>query len=206
MKKFELYFPVKPKRVNQSFGTNPEYYQKNITDESGKPIIEGHNGIDFYATHGQPVRATHDGVCYVGVDNREGYGVVIRTRESFDYNGREVFFKTIYWHLVNNIPVENGQVVKTGDIIGYADNTGLSTGDHLHFGLKPQAQGEENGSWYNVEQKNGYAGAIDPTPYFTGFFAEDFEKVKEIEKDIGIVARLVAALKETVVSWLFLRK
>jgi murein DD-endopeptidase MepM/ murein hydrolase activator NlpD len=46
--KLELFWPVKPAPVSQSFGVNGAYYLAN-----GIPIA-GHNGIDFAATHGQP--------------------------------------------------------------------------------------------------------------------------------------------------------
>ena len=59
--------------------------------------------------------------------------------------------KTIYWHLIKEIPVKVGQKVQAGDVVGYADNTGFSTGDHLHFGLKPQEKGENDWTWVNIE-------------------------------------------------------
>ena len=180
MAKFELFYPVKPLKFNQKFGENANTFYK----DQG---MVGHNGIDFYTVHGQPVYAAHDGVCYPEIDSSGGNGVVIRTNEAFDYDGPnapvsgKVYFKTIYWHLVNaHAVVKTGQVVKAGDLIGYADSTGKSTGDHLHFGLKPQAYNEDNFSWYNVDQAGGYLGAIDPAPYFNGYFAEDAQKVKLI--------------------------
>ncbi len=73
--------------------------------------------------------------------------------------------------------------IKRGDLIGFADNTGFSTGDHLHFGLKPikTANGgpispedaTDVGNYQNLEQLNGYAGAIDPSPYYLGKNAND---------------------------------
>ncbi len=43
-------------------------------------------------------------------------------------------FFTLYAHL-ETISVTDGQHVSKGDVIGLADNTGYSCGDHLHFGL-----------------------------------------------------------------------
>jgi hypothetical protein len=36
--------------------------------------------------------------------------------------------------------------------------------------LKPVYQGEQPWQWDNVEQENGYRGAVDPAPYFVGQF------------------------------------
>lgn len=174
--KFELFYPVRPFFVFQGFGQcHPavcDIYRKQLG-------LAGHNGLDVRASHGQIVRAAHDGiVTFAGEDGSAGYGVVIRTHDKREYNGGEVHMKSIYWHLKKDgIFVYAGQSVKVGDIIALADNTGLSTGDHLHFGLKPLAQGEADWQWYNVEQNNGYGGAIDPAPYFTGMYADDYASI-----------------------------
>lgn len=173
--KLELSYPVKPLIINQKFGGNGDYYRSNGIN------IVGHNGIDFWAQHGQPVYATHDGISYVGHDDKEGNGVVLVTTQKYDYGESQAYFKTIYWHLLPNIPVTNGQSIKMGDLIGYADSTGFSTGDHLHFGLKPMANNEPAGSWINIEQNNGYLGAIDPLPYFNGRSAQGFHFDKDLE-------------------------
>lgn len=180
--KLQLYYPVKPLFINQKFGevANLQYYLDN-----GIKVI-GHNGIDFMAKHGQPIYASHDGKGYYEVDTGQGHGVVLMSNEKFDYNGNQAYMKTIYWHMVDSAkepqyksPVEGyvlpgkGLDIKAGDLIGYTDSTGLSTGDHLHFGLKPVEQGEYEGSWFNIENANGYYGAIDPAPYLNGLFAQD---------------------------------
>ncbi len=176
MNKLQLYYPVKPMILTQKFGETAllQYYKDN-----GIPITS-HNGQDLATPYGHEVRAAHDGTCFVEVDSKQGHGVIIRSLVSYDSDGKECFVKTIYWHLIDNIPVKNGQVVKAGEIVGYADSTGLSTGNHLHFGLKPQIMGEPNNTWYNVEQNNGTFGAIDPAPYYNGLYAADINSGKYI--------------------------
>ena len=202
--KFTISYPIKPQIISQTFGVNSQFYS-----QSQYGGIKGHNGIDFIAQHGLPVYAIHDGTAYYEYDGSQGEGVVIHTNTQFDDNkGNQCYYKTIYWHLCSAIkepkftsPIyiavgyhpdmsgisNKGIQVKEGDLIGYADNTGTSTGDHLHLGLKPCAIGEPSGSWYNIEQNNGYNGAIDPIPFFSGRFAIDapiFEKALETATEI----------------------
>ena len=160
MKKLELFWPLKKSFIGQGFGQNLSPLYKEIG-------LAGHNGLDLPCPIGEPIYAAHDGiVTYAGTDGKEGYGIVIRTEERFyDLDNNLYFWKTIYWHLLPNIPVRVGQKVQIGDIIGYGDTTGYATGSHLHFGLKPIAQGENEWTWINTKQNNGYFGAIDPEPY-----------------------------------------
>lgn len=192
--KFELFYPVKPWVVTQGFGGNVELY--------GQFGIDGHNGLDIAATHGQPVFAAHDGiVTYAGMDSNEGVGVVLRTEEQFDYGEGVAYMKSIYWHLINNIVVRVGQKVKAGDLLGYADNTGFSSGDHLHFAVKPIAQGENEWIWYNVRQKNGYNGAVDPTPFFNGYYAQDAQQViSALEQQIKLLMMQIVILLKNKLS------
>ncbi len=183
--KLELSYPLKPKGINQPFGnTDPKY--------TGLGLV-GHNGIDFFATDNQSIRATHDGiVTFTGEDGAGGLGVVVRTQDKKEYNNGETFFKSIYWHLKpGTFQVKAGDIVKCGQILGGADNTGMSTGTHLHFGLKPIQQGEQDWIWYNLEHNNGYWGAIDPAPYWNGMYAEDY---KTISDQLALIAKKVAEL------------
>ncbi len=178
MPKLELYFPVRIFSVNQAFGLNGAPFYKTQG-------MKGHNGLDLTAFHGEPIYAAHDGIAYPEVDSAGGNGVVIKTTSQYEFEGKLTNFKTIYWHLMDaDAVVHTGQLVKAGDIIGYADNTGNSTGDHLHFGLKPCAINETEGTWYNMEQNNGYYGAIDPMPYFNGKFAADIDGKYIFEKTL----------------------
>lgn len=163
--------------MNQIFGVNGAYYQANGIK------IDGHNGIDFATVHGQPVYACHDGYAFYEVDENQGDGFVIITNKPYQYDGKSAYFKTIYWHLCSKFdPIfaplistsGSAVAVKAGQLIGFADSTGFSTGDHLHFGLKPVQPGEPLGAITNLVPNNGYLGAIDPAPFFSAEYAQDF--------------------------------
>ncbi len=86
-----------------------------------------HNGIDIPAPKNTSVIASDDGiVIFAGYKN--GYGNVVEI-EHFDNK------KTLYAHN-NSIVVNEGQVVKRGQVIAKVGSTGDSTGNHVHFEVK----------------------------------------------------------------------
>lgn len=127
--------------------------------------LRGHNGRDFMAFHGEFVyfAATDgngnsiQGTCWTEVDADGGIGVDI----IFQDPDTKEWFQLKLWHLLKPL-VSDGQKIKSGDLIGLADTTGASSGNHLHDGFKPLNSG-------NLEDKkfpnNGYTGAIDPATY-----------------------------------------
>ena len=88
-----------------------------------------HNGVDFVAQRGTPVRAIGDGqVVYAGW-KKGGYGRMIEVQHDVAYASR-------YAHLQGlGSGVRKGIHVKKGQIIGYVGSSGLTTGPHLHFEL-----------------------------------------------------------------------
>ena len=148
-------------------GHNPPPGYKSVYSQ-----MKGHNGLDVIAHRWQPVYAAHDGVVEeleTEADRGLGVGIVTSQRYRCAETGVPEFFKTRYWHLVA-IQVKLGDRVRPGSLIGWADSTGISSGDHLHFELKPVAK-NKRGQWENVLQSNGYFGAVDPTPYMIDLFA-----------------------------------
>jgi murein DD-endopeptidase MepM/ murein hydrolase activator NlpD len=103
------------------------------TSASKRLYVSGsHNGVDFGAPIGTPVKSVLDGVV-VGTGNTD----LVRGCYSF---GKWVLVKhpnglsTVYAHL-SVIKAVEGQNVSTGDVVGYSGNTGYSTGPHLHLGV-----------------------------------------------------------------------
>jgi len=83
-----------------------------------------HNGVDYAAPTGTPVRSVGDGVVsFAGVQNGFGNVVMIKHRNQHE---------TVYAHL-SRIGVRKGQNVSQGDTIGAVGSTGWATGPHLHF-------------------------------------------------------------------------
>lgn len=185
--KLTLHPPVLPLHINQVFGVD-----KNTYKQFG---LEGHNGLDLRTYHGQPVYAAHDGIANYEVDGSQGHGVDVVSTKKYD-NG---YAKTRYWHLcdpkkepqfASPIYGKKNAKVKAGDVIGYADNTGFSTGDHLHFGYKPQGKNSK-GVFYNLFPDNGFKGATDPLPFL---------KTTETKLEFGAKGPHVTALQEVLLK------
>lgn len=174
-KKF-LFRPIHPFVVGQVFGANtvcvdlatgskfiscdgynpPEGYRSVYTSK-------GHTGIDLPSHRWNKVYAAYDGIVHgINTNEKTGLGVIIKHFVDGEH------YMTKYWHLAA-MDVDLGQKVGVGDFIGYADNTGWSSGDHLHFEL-----GKVNHLGGNYEP-------IDPLPYMYPTFALDAK---------GIIARI----------------
>ena len=197
MNKF-LFQPVFPFIINQRFGDNKAcvslYDGKTVINCDGnnppqgyKSIysqMKGHNGIDLHTTRWQPVYAACDGyVVEKETDVARGLGIGIL------HNSYGEHFKTRYWHLIA-MDVDIGDFVETGDLLGYADNTGYSSSDHLHFELKKT---DSKGNTLNGD--NGYFGAIDPLPYMVPIFAPTAKStLGKIKEQLATIADKVADL------------
>jgi murein DD-endopeptidase MepM/ murein hydrolase activator NlpD len=116
-----LSWPLDNIFITQTFGK---------TIDSKRLYVSGtHNGVDFRASRGTPVKAALTGIV-------DGTGNTDAQKGCYSY-GKWVLIKhsnglsTLYGHL-DLIKVSPGQKVNTGDIIGYSGQTGYSTGPHLH--------------------------------------------------------------------------
>ncbi len=117
-----LIYPLDDVRITQKFGK---------TADSVRLYAAGtHNGIDFAASPGTPIKAAADGTV-AGTGNTDdacrgaSYGRWVMIRHP---NG----LATLYGHM-QLIKAAAGQHVNAGDIIGYSGSTGYATGPHLHL-------------------------------------------------------------------------
>lgn len=124
-----------PQRGTKVFA--PPLDKMTLTQQFGKTSFSArlytsgtHNGTDFGISVGTPVKAMLSGTI-IGQGNTDltcpgaSYGRWVLIRHN---NG----LASLYAHL-SLIKVTEGQVVSTGDVIGYSGNSGYSTGPHLHL-------------------------------------------------------------------------
>lgn len=104
----------------------------------------GHDGVDFDMAVGTAVLAVDDGVV-VKADANGDYGTTLVISHTWG--------KSYYGHL-SMITKHVGDTVAKGHPVAISGNTGLTTGPHLHFGIK-----------LNINDiDNGYYGKVNPWP------------------------------------------
>ena len=123
------YYTLDGQSLRRAFLASPMEFSR-ITSGFGMrfhPILQtarAHQGVDYGAPIGTPVRSVGDGVVdFAGVQN--GYGNIIILKHRNNY-------KTVYAHL-SRINVRKGANVSQGQVIGAVGATGWATGPHLHF-------------------------------------------------------------------------
>jgi murein DD-endopeptidase MepM/ murein hydrolase activator NlpD len=85
-------------------------------------------GIDWAIPSGSPIVAAQAGKVVMLRNDATGYGTHVRIQH-------EDGFLSIYAHMMD-FAVRVGDEVRAGEVIGRSDNTGNSTGPHLHFELR----------------------------------------------------------------------
>ncbi|MBQ7767257.1 MAG: peptidoglycan DD-metalloendopeptidase family protein [Oscillospiraceae bacterium] len=85
-----------------------------------------HQGVDLAAPANTPIYASRTGVVTVATSSKSaGNYVTINHGDGYS---------SIYMHMTRYV-VSKGQAVSAGQLIGYVGSTGISTGNHLHFGI-----------------------------------------------------------------------
>ncbi len=123
------YYTLEGNSLRKAFLASPLEFSRMTSGFGGRlhPIAKQfrmHNGVDYAAPTGTPIRSVGDGVVeFAGM--QRGYGNVV---EIMHRDGKS----TLYAHM-SRIAVSKGQRVGQGDNIGAVGSTGWSTGPHLHF-------------------------------------------------------------------------
>ena len=130
-KKWE-YFNIDGGSLEKAFLRAPldfAYVSSHFNPNRRHPIlntIRAHNGVDYAAKRGTPIRATGEGVIQ-SVGWKSGYGRTIVIR-----HGGEI--TTLYAHMDKYHPsMTKGMKVSQGQTIGYVGDSGLATAPHLHY-------------------------------------------------------------------------
>ncbi|HBP00327.1 TPA: hypothetical protein DD617_04045 [Candidatus Uhrbacteria bacterium] len=135
---------LKVERVGGGIRTSEVPRQSSIQTCSAwmRPVVFGrltqgfsetHHGLDIYVRVGTQILVFLDGkIKKVGIDRNGGSFVVV------DHGGS---VESVYGHL-SRIDVHIGQIVYTGDLLGFSGGepgtygAGISTGPHLHFEVR----------------------------------------------------------------------
>lgn len=135
-------------RISQIFGANPDMYAKFN--------YKGHNGIDFALPTGTEVIAPHSGKVIEAALDADGYGWYLKIEN--DKEG------SVLGHN-KELKVKVGDNVSEGQVIAISDNSGWSTGPHLHWGYYLLPRDRANGYGGFINQAGKYSDSIVPDTY-----------------------------------------
>lgn len=128
-----------------------------------------HNGTDYAAPHGTPIKSTAAGVVErTGFTTGNGNFVKVKHNKTY---------ATQYLHM-SKILVRNGQRVAQGQVIGKVGSTGLATGPHVCYRF-----------WKNGKEVDPFAQKLPNTEPLQGATRNQyFDYIKPIKRSIDSVA------------------
>lgn len=181
----KLYYPAKPFQLNQAWGIlNPIYQQFGFSR---------HNGIDIALGTDKKLYAPCDGqVVRIGNQPTGGGNFFGIMTDRYTFVDGEFRVLIDFLHC-ESILVKEGDVLKTGDFMAIADNTGFSTGPHTH--IQPRRvkfwnlSSGANLTW-TPQDINDENGSFDPMPYFTGYYAVNYNFL------VSLLTRLVGVFSQ----------
>ena len=178
-----IFRAVKPNLMTQAFD------MKQSLVEMYKSLgMTNHGGYDWYTPEGEPLYFDCSCAGYVlntEIDSAGGLGINIITETE------DGIFKHRYWHL-KKFNVVAGQKVESGDLIGWCDNTGMSTGSHLHRDMKEMVK-DFQGVLKIKNPDNGTYGTVRWDKYFENVFVVDY--IKSLQMKIGIIQKIIELWK-----------
>lgn len=142
-------------------------------DAYAKFGLQGHNGQDYGMPTGTKVVAPHGGKVIEATLDPRGYGLYLKIENNIE--------GSVLAHL-KEFRVGIGDTVLEGQMVAYSNNSGNSTGPHLHWG------------YYRLprNRQNGFAGFIDQAPFLTTIVASELDTCmkqndalqKQVEEEI----------------------
>jgi len=189
-----VYRPVRTNRLTQKFAENNACAKVTWNGSPVRPFkikskvngvcpvgykpfypmigLKGHNGQDNGTYHGEPCYfpVLIEGMTWTAkteVDRDGGIGVDVISDKPIALGDLTAHIKFRFWHL-KRVNVYDGQKIRLGQLIGYCDSTGASSGDHLHWAMK---RCDAEGNTYNTA--NGYSGAVDFSDWYVNQFVLD---------------------------------
>lgn len=175
--------------------------------------MNGHNGTD-HATYFKepchfPVEAETEWYAKSASDNDGGIGVDVfsKSRISFPELPKEagaqarsewkrfdgkMYVKFRFWHL-HSYTVSKKEPVVQGQLIGYCDSTGASSGNHLHWSMKFVDEKDRT-----LDTDNGYQGAVDFSAWYEdGFVLTELERLRAIRETAQRAVEIAKEVVET---------
>ncbi|UFH49848.1 peptidoglycan DD-metalloendopeptidase family protein [Pseudomonas sp. KNUC1026] len=126
------YYTADGNSMRKAFVRSPVDFARISSRFSGArahPIlnkIRAHQGVDYAAARGTPIKATGDGKVILA-GRKGGYGNTVIIQHGNTY-------RTLYGHMQGFAKgIRDGSPVKQGQVIGYIGTTGLATGPHVHY-------------------------------------------------------------------------
>lgn len=107
-----------------------------------------HKGIDIAGKLGASIVSTADGIV-VFSGRKSGYGNIVEVRHA---NGLE----TRYAHNQRNL-VQEGDLVRKGQVIAKLGSTGRSTGPHVHFEVRRNGKAVDPSRYLDLSKKSRLA-------------------------------------------------
>ena len=197
------YYTESGEAVRRAFLQTPLTYRRissTFTLRRYHPVLQTyrpHLGVDYAAPTGTPIWSIAAGrVTFAAERGGNGNLVVVNHGQGYE---------SMYAHLSRFGPgIRRGSEVEQGDVIGYVGSTGLSTGPHLHFGMKhrgeyvdpfsvqsergPSLRGAELRTFQSrVEMLAGQLSAITITPIELTHVPVAREQLEDLPGDFGML-------------------
>lgn len=168
-----LYYPVKPWKTTQQWGIyNPAYLQFGFSKHNGIDVQQGDDQTVYC-----PIQNLH--IYFAGWGDSTGWCVKGYTTDDYVFpDGVTAKLDVIVMH-GETLLCKTNDFLQPGDKMMISDNTGFSTGPHVHFmcrRLDPKN--------LQILDTNDANNSIDPAPYFTGYFASDVKTIIAIYQSI----------------------